>query len=88
MDWKRFFKLMFLNLFLVPLAAALILGLVGYSAKGIEGFLNGATWGIALGFISLPFGALALMMNYWEGYSSRFGAWYYKGERLEEEPKI
>ncbi|HNN13006.1 MAG TPA: hypothetical protein PKL78_05570 [Anaerolineales bacterium] len=87
MDWKRFFKLMFLNLFLVPLVAALILGLIGYSAKRGEGFLNGATWGIALGVISLPFGALALMMKYWEGYTSRFGAWYCKEEPSENKTR-
>jgi hypothetical protein len=84
MDWKRFYKLVFLNLFVVPLSAALILGLIGYSAKGGEGFLNGATWGIALGVISLPFGALTLMMNYWEGYSSRFGAWFNTQEQQEK----
>lgn len=80
MNWKKIFKVIFFNILLVPLLAALALGLLGYSAEGMEGFWNGATWGAALGVISVPFGLMSLMVNYWGGFASRFGAWFAKEE--------
>ena len=57
------------------LFGGLTLGIFGFLLAGKEGFVNMATWGLAIGFlgsVSTGFGML-VSTHFWTGYSQRFG---------------
>lgn len=88
MKWLLFFKRLAINMVLVIGGAVLILGLIGYLLAGKEGMLNGATWGLLAGMISLPPMAFMIWAKYWGDYAGRYGAWYvYKETNGEEESR-
>jgi hypothetical protein len=57
------------------LFGGLTLGIFGFLLAGKEGFVNMATWGLAIGFlgsVSTGFGML-VSTHFWTGYAQRFG---------------
>lgn len=80
MDWGRFFKLFLPGVLAAPLLAGLILGVIGFFVSGAEGFINGATWGVSLGLVAVPFTAYTVFARYWGDYSGRYGAAWIKKE--------
>ena len=69
----------------VILLAVTILGLIGYLVAGMDGLVNGATWGFVLGLVSVPFFAFLVLAKYWGDYAGRYGEWWVKKETEGEE---
>jgi hypothetical protein len=51
MDWKTFFIKFFRNIVIGMVLGVIVLGLFGYLLGGMEGLVNMAYWGVALGLI-------------------------------------
>jgi hypothetical protein len=81
MNWGPFVKRFLLVIVAAPLLAALLLGTIGFLVTGeSEGFVNGAGWGVVLGFVAVPFLAFMIYAQYWGDYSGRYGAAHIKKE--------
>ncbi|MFZ3069630.1 MAG: hypothetical protein WA110_00690 [Anaerolineaceae bacterium] len=65
---------------IIAVVVVLILAGVGYSAKGREGALNAAAFGLLLDLMALPFMGILIAARFWSGYAGRYGEWYYKKE--------
>ena len=85
MNWRRFFLHLLRNFAIATGGAVLLLGTIGYLVAGREGMLNGATWGLMAGMISLPPMAILILTKYWSDFAGRYGAWYIKKETYGEE---
>lgn len=85
MKWLQFLKRLTILMFLVTGGAVILLSLIGYLLAGKEGMINGATWGLLAGMISLPPMAFMIGIKYWSDYAGRYGDWYVKKETYGEE---
>ncbi len=88
MNWKHFFIQLAFNSIITIALASLGLGVFFFILAGQEGLVNGLTWGLILGIMSIPFTAMVIMTKYWEGYSTRYGAWWIKKETEGENPSV
>ncbi len=66
MNWKIFFLKFFRNIVLGVAFCTLILGLLGYLLAGLEGAVNAAYWGVALGLIGGFFSGIVIYAKFWE----------------------
>jgi len=85
MDWKVFLRVFLRNAIIATVMAGAIVGFFGFLVAGREGFLNGATWGIILGLVSVPFTGFIILTKYWGDYAGNYGKWWIKKEMQGEE---
>jgi hypothetical protein len=72
MNWPRFFKVVLINVLLIPILATIIFGAIGYFSAGWEGAMNAAGWGVLLGALSIPFSIFGLVQSkYWGDFAGR-----------------
>jgi hypothetical protein len=80
MDWKLFFKEFLRNTLTVILLAVIGLGGIGYLVGGKAGLANGASWGLILGLVGIPFTVILILAKYWGDFAGRYGQWWIKKE--------
>jgi hypothetical protein len=84
MDWKHFFKIMLRNAVVTIALTTLVLGSIGFLFAGQDGLVSGASWGLIIGAISIPFMAGIIYMKYWGDFAGRYSEWYVEKETKGE----
>ena len=89
MSWGRAIFIFLRNTVISIALAGLVMGIIGFAIAGREGFLNGLTWGLALGSLSIvPMFFALVNARFWGGYAERSGdEWYRKQFENDEETR-
>ncbi len=86
MNWKEFFKLLVRNVLGAMLVVGAVLGVFGFLVAGKVGLVNGLSWGLVLGFLSVPFTTFIIFQKFWGDYSGRFGSAWFKDQAMGDDP--
>jgi hypothetical protein len=76
MNWKQYIKVFLRNTIITTAVITAILGLIGLLVGGEEGLIGGATWGLILSLVAVPFNGFVITSKYWGDYAGRFGRWW------------
>ncbi len=87
MDWKKFFITYLRNMAIFLVLGIAFMGLIGFLLAGKEGLVGGATWGLILGVISIPFTAFIPLGKYWSDFAGKVSARTVKEETEGKEQK-
>ena len=86
MGWGKAILIFLRNTAISIVLAGLVMGGIGFAIAGREGFLNGLTWGLALGSLSIiPMFFALVNARFWGGYSERAGSWWYRKQFENED---
>ena len=78
MNWLKFFKLFLRNLVIFTSLSTLVLGGIGFLLSGVEGLINLAYWGFALGLLGSLSTGLGMIVEaqFWgTGNFERLAEW-------------